>query len=280
MKFSRKGEMLFFDGKIINLDDFSTLIYEGKGPDDFSFLGVVDNHTHENHEIHTNRVHHALILHDGSKTRLHVQYVTGHDDEIKYDERIIDDTNCCFFPKATVCFLPRLVISYAEDDEIFCYFKGGDQSTSKMIQEQTDEERANLLEQRKYETEIGTTARLTPNPTRQVHTFGHRVCLILDMQPSSIAAFLDHDEPIPILQEGSIFHPATINKKAGLLWPIFPAHQSLLRKSLPILVETHHAIANYDERFHNTRNFIGYAISSELQKMVRIEVSFCFLINF
>ena len=188
---------------------------------------------------------------------------------IKYDERIIDDTHCCFFPKATVCFLPRLVISYVEGDDIYCFLKGGDQSTSKMIHEQSDAERANLLEHRKRETKTGTKVRLIPDPKRKVHTIGHRVCLILDMQPSSIAAFLENNEPIPILQEGSILHPATINKKAGLLWPIFPAHQTLLRKTLPILIETHHAITNYDERFHNTRNHIGYAISSDLKEMVR-----------
>lgn len=186
--------MTYFNGKILDLDNFATLIYEGQGPDEFSFLGIVDNHTHENHEYHVNRVHHDLILHDGSKTRLHVQYLTGHDDEFKYDNRIIDDTNCTFFPKATVCFLPRLVISYVEDDNIFCSFKGGNQLSCKMIQEQSTNERASLMEKRKLETKTGTKIESNSGSNRIIHTIGHRVCLILDMLPSSIREFLDNNE--------------------------------------------------------------------------------------
>ena len=70
--------------------------------------------------------------------------------------------------------------------------------------------------------------------------------------------------------EGSIIHPGAINKTAGQKWPIFPNHQSLLLNMLPTLVETHHAIAFYEHRFHNTRNHLGISISTDLKKMVRL----------
>lgn len=75
-------------------------------------------------------------------------------------------------------------------------------------------------------------------------------------------------KPIDILQEGSIIHPASKGKKAGLKWPIFPGHQSLLRQMVPILIECHHAIANYEALFHNTKNNMGFAIAQELTDMV------------
>ena len=75
-----------------------------------------------------------------------------------------------------------------------------------------------------------------------------------------------------IIQEGSIIHPAAINKTAGLKWPIFPAHQSLLRKLLPVLIRTHHSIAFYDNRYHNINHHLGLSITEDLTKMVNIHI--------
>ena len=71
-----------------------------------------------------------------------------------------------------------------------------------------------------------------------------------------------------IIQDGSIIHPAAQEKTAGKYWPIFQSHQMLLKKVLPALIETHHAIAFYDHPFHNTRNDIGMAIANDLRVMV------------
>ena len=75
-----------------------------------------------------------------------------------------------------------------------------------------------------------------------------------------------------IIQEGSIIHPAAINKTAGLKWPIFPAHQALLRKLLPVLIRTHHSIAFYDNRYHNISHHLGLSITEDLTKMVIIHI--------
>ena len=71
-----------------------------------------------------------------------------------------------------------------------------------------------------------------------------------------------------ILQEGSIIHPGAQNKTAGRKWPIFPAHQMLLRKLLPSLIETHHAISYYDHPYHNTHNDLGISIANDLRIIV------------
>ena len=73
---------------------------------------------------------------------------------------------------------------------------------------------------------------------------------------------------LPIIQKGSIIHPAALNKTAGLKWPIFPAHQMLLRKMLSVLVKTHHCIAFYDNRYHNINHHLGLAMTEDLTKMV------------
>ena len=53
------------------------------------------------------------------------------------------------------------------------------------------------------------------------------------------------------------------------MWPIFPSHQVLLRKMLPCLIQTHHAIAFYDSQEHNINNHLGFAITEDLNEMVR-----------
>lgn len=78
-------------------------------------------------------------------------------------------------------------------------------------------------------------------------------------------------QPVDILQTGSIIHPGALNKKAGLKWPIFPVHQQMLTEILPVLIETHHAVVNYQNNLHNTKTFIGFAISEELFEMVNLE---------
>ena len=60
------------------------------------------------------------------------------------------------------------------------------------------------------------------------------------------------------------------------MWPIFPTHQVLLRKMLPCLIQTHHAIAFYDSQEHNINNHLGFAITEDLNEMVRDD----FKINF
>ena len=162
--------MSFFKGRILNLEDIITLTLEGKGPSQFSFLGIIDTQTHEKHDLHEFRVNHEIVLHSGTKCRLHIQYSTGFDDENRYDPRILDDEACPFYPKGSLCFFPMLETLYAEEDKVFCQFKGGDTTFGKYKKNRRGV--SNDIEQ------IG------PN----------RVCLLLDVQPSSIEAFLNSKE--------------------------------------------------------------------------------------
>ena len=187
--------MAFYDNKIVDLNQLIDETYNGQGPTQFSFLGIMDKHTHDVHERHPNRVDHVMVLHDGSKERLHVQYITGHDDEFKYDQRVINDENDVFHPKASLCFLPRLEITYVEDSNLYCTFKGGDLTIYPMIEPLTVEQRSQLMDIRKVEEETGTKIVPKFKTEREIHKIGtNRVCFILDAQPSSINEFLTRNE--------------------------------------------------------------------------------------
>ena len=187
--------MAFFKNRIVTLDELLNLTFDGKGPDEFSFFGIIDKQTSEIDEKHPNLVHHDLILHDGSGARLHVQYLSGYDDETQYDDRIVDDSECPFFPKATTCFLPRLQILYAEDDNIICNFKGGDAITCKMLENPTPNQKEELIKRRKLEQTCGERIEPSAGSKRKIRRIGsNRVCLILEMHPSSIYEFLCKNE--------------------------------------------------------------------------------------
>lgn len=162
--------MAFYRGRIIGLEDILNMTLEGQGPDQFSFLGIIETQTHEVHDVHTYRVHHEIILHCGSRCRLHLQYMTGFDDENRYDPRVLEDDACPYFPKGTLCFLPRLEVSFVDEEKIYCNFKGGDQLFGKITTKNKGGKTGKKVE------EIG------PN----------RVCLLLDVTPSSIAEFLEN----------------------------------------------------------------------------------------
>ena len=187
--------MAFYDDKIVGLNQLIDETYNGQGPTQFSFLGIMDKHTHDVHESHPNRVDHVMVLHDGSKERIHVQYITGHDDEYKYDQRIINDENDVFHPKASLCFLPRLEITYAEDSNLYCTFKGGDLANCPIIEPLTPEQRSQVMKKRKLEEDSGEKIELIFDTTRGVqHSGSNRVCFIIDAQPSSINEFLTRNE--------------------------------------------------------------------------------------
>ena len=186
--------MAFYDKKIIELNDLIDETYNGQGPTQFSFLGIIDRHTHEAHEKYPNRVHHELVLHDGSKSRLHVQYITGYDDEHVYDKRVIDDQNDVFHPKASLCFLPRLEVTYVEDNILYCTFKGGDLANCPIIEPLTSEQRSQVMKKRKLE-ESGEKIELIFDSRREIqHSGSNRVCFFIDAQPSSINEFLTRNE--------------------------------------------------------------------------------------
>ena len=166
--------MSFYKGNILDIEDVLAMTLDGKGPSQFSFLGIIDTQNHEKHEIHESRVIHEIILHNGTKCRLHLQYSTGFDDEKRYDPRILDDEACPFFPKGSLCFFPMLETIFAEEDKIYCQFKGGDTTFGKFKKRRDDI--SNKIE------------KIGPN----------RVCLLLDVQPSSIDAFLTQKEVIYI----------------------------------------------------------------------------------
>ena len=73
---------------------------------------------------------------------------------------------------------------------------------------------------------------------------------------------------MPILTEGSVIHPGAIGKKAGCNWPIFLEHQMLLRRVLPTLFRTHHAIAFYDQSGHATMDDMSIDIYNDLNNLV------------
>ena len=186
--------MAFYANKIIELNELIDEIYNGQGPTQFSFIGIIDRHTHEAHEKYPNRVHHELVLHDGSKSRLHVQYITGYDDEHVYDKRVINDENDVFHPKASLCFLPRLEVTYVEDNSLYCTFKGGDLANCPIIEPLTSEQRIQVMKKRKLE-ESGEKIELIFDTGREIHHSGsNRVCFIIDAQPSSINEFLTRNE--------------------------------------------------------------------------------------
>ena len=168
--------MAFYNNRIFNLEELMDHILEGNSPNEFSFLGIIDNHISESHEFHNKRVHHDLILHAGTRCRLHVQYITGNDEVSRYDLRKVDDRECPFYPKGTLCFLPRLDVSYVDEDKIICNFKGGDTLFGQMNENDLTNDFNKPL------TPIG------PN----------RVVLLLDTQPSSIEAFMDKSEEVQI----------------------------------------------------------------------------------
>ena len=155
--------MAFYKGKIFDFEQILTMVSEGQGPHEFSCLGIIDTQTHEKNDNHEFLVNHEIILQCGSSCRLHIQYSSGFDDEKRYDPRVLDDESCPFFPKGSLCFFPRLETTFADGEKIYCQFKGGDTTFGKM---------------KSNSNKIG------PN----------RVCLLLDVQPSSIAAFLTSKE--------------------------------------------------------------------------------------
>ena len=187
--------MAFYKNKIRCLDELINETYDGEAPNEFSFLGLVDNHTHEQNENFPNRTHHSLIMHDGSRVRLHVEYFTGFDDEYIYDPRQVDDESCPFYPKGTMCFLPRLELTYIDGDDIFCTFKGNDLLSGKMMEERTMDERVKIMNRRKEEEEKGHKIEPEADMIGKIQAIGpNRVVLILDLQPSAIDRFLVENE--------------------------------------------------------------------------------------
>ena len=74
------------------------------------------------------------------------------------------------------------------------------------------------------------------------------------------------------IQSDSIIHPATKDKTAGQIWPIFENDQMHLRKVLPALVRTNHAIAFYDDDRHNNRDALGRRIFDEITDLVSMKM--------
>ena len=187
--------MTFYRNKIGCLTDLIDEMIEGHAPNELSFLGIIDRQDHEKSESHPSRVHHELILHDGSNIRLHVQYITGHDDDKIYDQREINDDECPFYPKGSMCFLPRLALTYVDENSIFCTFKGGDDLSGKMVDFRTDEQKAKIMVRRREEEASGSIIEPSEDMKPVIRNIGaNRVCLLLDLQPSSIDAFLNINE--------------------------------------------------------------------------------------
>ena len=170
--------MAYYHRRIFNLEQLMDHTLEGNSPNEFSFLGIIDNHISETHEVYNKRVHHELILHAGTRCRLHVQYITGYDEFNQYDIREVDDRECPFYPKGTLCFLPRLDVSYVEEDKIVCNFKGGDTLFGQIKEHDSKSE--------------------VKKPLRAIGP--NRVVLLLNTQPSSIEAFLNNFEVSKIKQ--------------------------------------------------------------------------------
>ena len=187
--------MTFYRNKIGCLTDLIDEMIEGHAPNELSFLGIIDRQDHEKSESHPSRVHHELILHDGSNIRLHVQYITGHDDDKIYDQREINDDECPFYPKGSMCFLPRLALTYVDENSIFCTFKGGDDLSGKMVDFRTDEQKEKIMVRRREEEASGSIIEPSEDMKPVIRNIGaNRVCLLLDLQPSSIDAFLNINE--------------------------------------------------------------------------------------
>ena len=192
----QKLDMAFYKNKISCLNDLMNEMLDGQAPNEFSFLGIIDRQDHEqDDERNPNRIRHEVILHDGSKTRLHVQYYTGYDEDFIYDEREIDDSECPFYPKATICFLPRLQLTYVDGDSIFCTFKGGDLISGRMVEPRTADQKEKIMARRVREEKIGEKIEPSEDMMASTRNIGpNRICLILDVQPSSIDAFLTNNE--------------------------------------------------------------------------------------
>ena len=70
------------------------------------------------------------------------------------------------------------------------------------------------------------------------------------------------------IQPDSILHPATVDKTAGRIWPIFEHDQYHLMKVLPVLVRSNHAMAFYDDIGHYTRDALGSRVLGEINDLV------------
>ena len=70
------------------------------------------------------------------------------------------------------------------------------------------------------------------------------------------------------IQPDSILHPATVDKTAGRIWPIFEHHQNHLMKVLPVLVRVNHAMAFFDDISHYTRDALGSRVQDEINDLV------------
>ena len=73
-------------------------------------------------------------------------------------------------------------------------------------------------------------------------------------------------KPLNILP-GSILHPATHNKTAGKLWPLYENHRNLLLNVLPYLIQVYHCIA-----FWNNANHENGVMGEKMDEFFRLQV--------
>ena len=77
-------------------------------------------------------------------------------------------------------------------------------------------------------------------------------------------------KPLNILP-GSILHPATHNKTAGKLWPLYEDHKNLLLNVLPYLIQVYHCIA-----YWNNANHENGSLGQKMDEFFRLQVYFIF----
>lgn len=127
--------MALYNNRITTLEELISDCKAGNHPKDFSFLGVMDNHSYLGpNETNPGRHEFELVLQTGTRSRLRVLYNTGIDQHAKYDDRFLDDTELVFYPKGSLVFLPRLDLLYIENETLFCQFRGGDELNDSFYQ--------------------------------------------------------------------------------------------------------------------------------------------------
>ena len=171
-----QNKMAFYNNSIFTIENLMDDSLEGNAPRVFSFLGVIDDHTMEQQDLqHPDRLVFNLIMHLGTKARLRLVYIAGSDLYNEYDDRILDDNHCIYYPKGSLLFLPRLDVLYVEGDTLFCQFLGGN-------------ERKGFMNARQLPNEL---------PKQPAEKIGeNRVMLLLDINPSSIEEFLQKQKVI------------------------------------------------------------------------------------
>lgn len=162
--------MALYNNRIATLESLMTDCLQGNHPREFSFLGVMEDHIFLGpNSTNPGRFEFELVLQTGTRSRLRVLYNTGADQHSIYDDRHLDESECVFYPKGSLVFLPRLDLLYIEGDTLFCQFRGGDELLGSF-----------------YDKNLGMVRKIGAN----------RVMIVLDTYPSMIEDFLENKKVV------------------------------------------------------------------------------------